>query len=267
MMSMELSLNTSALVTADSRKGQRATETFRAQYNKAGLDNDGAQRLNEHPGFAAYLLAGIRRFSAEEPDYKLARTILGKDFVSTEDIMKSRKGVVYTDDQLSQFGDTVPSQEVLQWCYDNGYMLIAGPNRPMSLLEVRDLKRDYFYSKESGWHAEHKFTLNDKVDTRWIMFRKEPVPGSTSKNWSEQQALLSETEVTLNAAEVAWCVTTYKAVRGIYLLDDLYVRTSSLGSDGVRVSVGGFDAEGLSVDSWYDSVRYDPLGVSAGRKF
>ena len=33
---MKQTLNTSAPVTADSPKGQRATETFRAQYNKAG---------------------------------------------------------------------------------------------------------------------------------------------------------------------------------------------------------------------------------------
>lgn len=265
---MKKSLNTSALVTADSPKGQRATETFRAQYNKAGLDEDGAQRLNEHSGFAAYLLAGISRFSAKAPDYDLARTILGKDFICPEDVMKSRKNVVYTDDQLAQFGDTVPSQEVLEWCRDNGYMLVAGPNRPMSLLEVRDLKRDYFYSKEGGWYAEQKFAQNDKADTRWIMLRKEPVPESTSTNktWNELQALLSDDEVTPNVAEVAWCVTTFKAVRNTYLLPSVYVRTSSLDSDGRRVNVGLFNVVGLFVDRCWDVYRNGYLGVSSARK-
>jgi hypothetical protein len=266
MMSMKQSLNTSAMVTADSPKGQRATETFRAQYNKAGLDEDSAQLLNEHSGFAAYLLAGIKRFSTKAPDYDLVRTILGKDFISPEDIMKSRKSVVYTDEQLAQFGDTVPSQEVLEWCRDNGYMLIAGPNRPMSLLEVRSLKKDYFYSKEGGWYAEQTFAQNDKAETRWIMLRKEPVPQSTSKNWNEQQALLSDDEVTPNVAEVAWCVTTYKAVRNTYLLPSVYVRTSSLDSDGDRVFVGFFDAVGLVVDSYWGDDRIGLLGVSAARK-
>jgi hypothetical protein len=265
-MSMKQSLNTSAMVTADSPKGQRATETFRAQYNKAGLDEDSAQLLNEHSGFAAYLLAGIKRFSTKAPDYDLVRTILGKDFISPEDIMKSRKGIVYTDEQLAQFGDTVPSQEVLEWCRDNGYMLIAGPNRPMSLLEVRSLKKDYFYSKEGGWYAEQAFAQNDKAETRWIMLRKEPVPQSTSKNWNEQQALLSENEVTPNVAEVAWCVTTYKAVRNTYLLPSVYVRTSSLDSDGDRVRVGSFDAGGLIVSFYWDDRRDGDLGVSAARK-
>ncbi|MEX2014138.1 MAG: hypothetical protein WD896_02165 [Parcubacteria group bacterium] len=60
-------LNTSGVVTADSPKGQRAIETFRAQYNKAQLDEGSAQLLNEHPGFATYLATGIRQFSAKGP--------------------------------------------------------------------------------------------------------------------------------------------------------------------------------------------------------
>ncbi|MDD3531408.1 MAG: hypothetical protein PHV99_02355 [Candidatus Pacebacteria bacterium] len=230
-------------------------------------DKDGLQRLIERGGeFQAYVVAGIARFAAKAPDYDLARTILGKDFISPEDIMKSRRGFIYTDDQLAQYGDTVPSQEVLEWCRDNDYMLVAGPNRPMSLLDVRDLKRDHFYSKEGGWYAEQKFAENDKVDTRWVMLRKGPVLNSTSKNWNEQQTLLSETEVTPNVAGVAWCVTTYKAVRNVYLLPGVYVRTSSLDSDGVRVSVGSFDARGLRVSGGWGGRRGDGLGLASSRK-
>lgn len=230
-------------------------------------DKDGVQRLIERGGeFQAHIVAGIARFTAKVPDYELARTILGKDFISPEEVAKSRKGVAYTDDQLSQFGDTVPSQEVLEWCRDNGYMVVAGPNRPMSLLEIRALRKDHFYSKEGGWYAEQAFAQNDKVETRWIMLRKESVPQSTSKNWNEQQTLLSADEVTPNIAEVTWCVTTYKAVRNIYLLPSIYVRTSSLDSGGHRVFVGDFGAKGLRVYDYWDDRRRGRLGVSAGRK-
>lgn len=265
MMSMKTTLNTSAPVTADSPKGQRATETFRAQYNKAGLDEDSAQILNEHPGFAAYLLTGIRRFSTKAPDYTLAQTILGKDFITPEEVAKSR-GLTYNEDQLAKFGDTLPSQEVLVWCRDNGYMVVAGPNKPMSLLEVREMKSGYFYSKSGGWYSDQKFARNDKADTRWIIVRKEPVPGSTSKTWDEQQALLSDVEITPNAAEVVWAITTYKAVRDIYLLPNIYVRTSSLDSGGRRVYVGLFVSGGLNVNYYWDNYRSGHLGVSSARK-
>ncbi len=64
---MQPALNTSAIVTSDSPKGQQAVALFRAQYNKVGLDDESAQLLNEHPGFAAYLAAGIRQFSTKGP--------------------------------------------------------------------------------------------------------------------------------------------------------------------------------------------------------
>jgi hypothetical protein len=128
------------------------------------------------------------------------------------------------------------------------------------------MKSGYFYSKSGGWYSDQKFARNDKADTRWIVVRKEPVPDSTSKTWSEQQALLSDVEVTPNAAEVVWVITTYKAVRDIYLLPNIYVRTSSVDSVGIRVYVGHFDDEGLDVYYWGDDDRPSTIGVSSARK-
>jgi len=266
MMSMKKSLNTSALVTADTPKGQRATEIFRAQYNKAGLTEESAQILNERPGFAAYLFAGIRRFSVKAPNYELVRTILGKDFISPEEIMKSRKGIIYTNEQLSKFGQIVPSQEALEWCRNNSYMLVAGPNRPMSLLDIRVMENGYFSSKKRGWYADQKFFQKDKVETKWYMIRKNPVPESIFKNWVEQQHLISDVETIPNATELTWAITTYKAVRGIYLFNGIYVRTSTLNSAGDPVDVGFFDNEGLGIDFSMDIFRGGNLGLSVARR-
>jgi hypothetical protein len=232
-------------------------------------DKEGLQLLLARGGeYQAYMMAGIRRFTMKAPNYELARTILGKDFISPEDIAKSRLGIVYTDDQLTQFGGTLPTQEVLEWCRDNSYMLVAGPAKEMSLLEVRELKSEYFYSKSEGWYAEskQKFSRDDKVGVWWIMLRKESVANSTSKTWNEQFALLSKQEVVPNVAEATWGVTTYKAVRGVYLLGNIYVRTSSLDSGGHRVCVGGFGAGGLYVHYCWDDSQSDGIGVSAARK-
>ncbi len=197
----------------------------------------------------------------------MAHVILGKDFITPENIMGADKNIVYTDEQLSQFVDTVPSRELLGWCRDNNYMLVAGPNHPMSLLEVRALRKDYFYSEEGDWCAEQKFAEIDKAETRWIMLRKEPVPGSILKNWSEQQALLSEAEVTPNPAEVVWCLATYKAVRGIYLLPNVYVRTSSCTNHPhFHVIVGNFDARDLLIDFTWDDNRFSDVWLASARK-
>src|ERR1700722_9002644 len=128
-------------------------------------DKEGLQRLfGRGDEFQAYLVAGVRRFTAKQPNYDLARTILGKDFISPEEVAQSRK-ITYTDEQLATFGETLPAQDVLEWCRDNGTMLSAGPPKAMSLLDVRALHAPYFYSKEGGWYAESKqtFSRDDKA--------------------------------------------------------------------------------------------------------
>ena len=262
---------TATPITSDQRKQFRrfVEDISNRALKETAPDKDGLQRLFERGGeFQAHVVTGIRRFTAATSNYDLARTILGKDFISPEQIAKSCK-LVYTDEQLATFGDTLPAQDVLEWCRENGYILVAGPPRAISLLEIRDLQPNYFYSKQGGWYAESKevFSRRDRAATAWIMLRKESVPESQRKSWDKQQTLLSEFEIVPNAAETAWAITTYKAVRGVYLLPNVYVRTSSLDSVGDRVSVGGFDEGGLSVGNGrWDVYRSGDLGLSSARK-
>ena len=263
---MKKPLNTSALVTADSPKGQRATETFRAQYNKVGLDDESAQRLNENPGFAEYLAEGIRRFSTKAPDYVLAQSILGTDFITPEEVTKARPSIVYTAEQITALAESLPSEDMLKWCKENGYAVMPAPPTAMSLLDVREIKSTHFYSETGGWYADQKFAREDKTSFGWLAIKKTPVTNSTSKNWDEQSKLLTALEHVPNAAEMSWFITTYFEVRGIRLFESVYVRTSSLDSDGHRVSVVGFVSKGLHVVHWLDDNRSGVLGVSASRK-
>jgi hypothetical protein len=69
-----------------------------------------------------------------------------------------------------------------------------------------------------------------------------------------------------NAAEMSWFITTYFEVRGVRLFENVYVRTSSLGSDGSRVDVGRFDSDGLGVYFYWGDGRSVSIGLSAARK-
>jgi len=233
---------------------------------------ESTQALNENLGLLDYLFMDAKhlfRFFTKDPDYKLAYKILGEDFIPPEEIMRSRKrkGVIYTDEQLTQFKKTVPTREALEWCLNNNYMLVAGPNRPMSLLEIRAIRNGYIFPRNGGRDANQKFFQKDKVKTKWYMIRKNPVPESTSKSWKRQQNLLSDAETVPNVAEFAWAVTTYKAVRDTYLFGEIYVRTSSTDSDGDRVSAGHFINEDLFIGSHWDSYYNDNrLALSSARK-
>jgi hypothetical protein len=231
-------------------------------------DKDAIQRLIARGGeFQDWVIEGIRRFSAKQPDYAIAQSILGNDFITPEEVAKTRPGIVYTDEQIATLASTLPSADMLRWCKDNGYAVMPAPPTALSLLDVRTLATGNFYSKTGGWYADQEFASKDKTTFGWLAIRKTPVPNSTNRTWSDQEKLLSGVESVPNAAEMSWFITTYFAVRGVRLFANVYVRTSSLDSDGYHVSVGYFDAGGLYVDYWHDDYRHSSIGVSSARKF
>lgn len=233
------------------------------------IDNRTARR-----NLAEYLNLGCPKVKSDGQvvvtpanDYDLARTILGKDFITPEEIAIARK-LTYGDDVLRHFAETLPSEEVLQWLRDNGFVLVAGTPNPMSLLEVRNLNAQLFYTKSGGWYAEpkQKFSQNDKVTAEWLMLRKGIVPNSTSKTWDEQQKLLSEVEYVPNVAETTWGETTYKEVRNSWLFPNIYARTFSVGSGGNRVNFVYSAVGGVDVYDYWDDYRNDYLGLASARK-
>jgi hypothetical protein len=209
----------------------------------------------------------IRRLSAKQPDYTLAKQILGDDFITPEEIDKVR-GVGYSPEQIGFLAGSIPSEDTLRWCKNNGYAIMATPPAALPLLNIRSIQVDLFYSKTGGWYKEdkEKFSRKDKTSPGWLAIRKDIVPNSTNKTWNEQQTLLLDVEYVPNAAEAAWFITTYYMVHGVRLFERIYVRTSSLDSDGFHVLVGDFDAKGLDVLNLWDDLRHDNLGLASARK-
>ncbi len=235
----------------------------------AGLDAELAQKVIDARDnkLATKLVNVLGNGQPQQKGYEPARNILGDDFISPEEVAEAR-GVSYTAEQLKQLADTLPSAEMLQWCKDNDYAVVAGSATKMSLLDVRSAKSSLFYSKTEGWYANQPFAANEKVVCRWLAIRKTEVHNSLSKKWDAQQKLLSDMEQVPNAAEMSWFITTYYEVRGVYLFEGVYVRTSSVTSGVVRVNVGDFGGNGLGVNSYYwDDGCGSNLGVSASRKF
>lgn len=234
--------------------------------------------INARRNHAEYLKAGCPRIDFDKgtvvqstlPESEgLARLILGDDLITPEDI-EAKTGIRYTEQQKAHAVETMPTDlETLQAIKADGMMLIFGPSEDLSLLEVRDLDNRLFYSKKDGWYAKSKdsFSRTDKVrGGQWLIIRKTPVDESTSKNWSEQSAMIHQGDRFPNAAEVAYAVTTYKKVRNVYLLKGVYVRTSSVDAVGDRVCVGRFDSEGLDVDDYWAHGRDSRLGVASARE-
>jgi hypothetical protein len=228
------------------------------------LGKEALQRLfGRRTEFKSDLMALVRKRAAKRPDYALAREILGDDFISPEDVR-----AVYPL-QSSENMDSLPSEDDLRWLKANDYILVPEPHEYLTVLDVRNLDKQLFYSKTGGWCENHKFSRNERTGgyTSWLAIKKTPVNGSTNKTWTDQNKLLSDVEHVPNAAEFTWAVTIYHKVRGVYLFPDVYVRVSSLGSDGSRVYVGYFAAGGLGVSGYWGDDRDSCLGLSSARKF
>jgi len=254
-----------------------AAKFFRVM-NKAGAEFEAftppMQSVTKRRNLAEYLNLGCPKIDGNgavdtaPSEHDLAHLILADDFITPEEVAGAR-GLVYTDEQLEALEKNLPALEVIAWCRRNGYMLIPSPPKAMSLLAIRDLKREFFRSKEGGWYADQAFAREDKTEAAtWLAIRKGIVPNSTSKKWKEQLPLVTDVERVPNAAEFSWAMTTCKEVRDVYLMNEaIYVRTSSVDSGGDHVHVGDFDQDGLHVAYYWDGDRHDHLGVSSARKF
>ncbi len=202
--------------------------------------------------------------------YELARDILGDDFIIPNEIAQARN-MFYSDVQLAEFKNTLPSREVLEWLKANDYMLVAGPPTKLSLLDVYRLKSSSKSGEVLYTDDSEQFYRTDTVDHVWLALRKGAVPNSINKTWDEQQALLSNSERVPNVTEVVWGFTTYKEVRGVDLTNnDVYVRTSSVPNSfpqhGFRVMIGSLKQNRLYVSYSIDFFGYLNLGLSSARK-
>src|SRR3989344_3110502 len=99
----------------------------------------------------------------------------------------------------------------------------------------------------------------EKGEVGWQLIRKTPVSDSMSKTWEEQNKLLGKDEEVPSARAVVYAMVGHYKAQNERLFEKVWVRCSDLDSDGYRVSVGDFDAEGLHVDDYWDDFRRDDL--------
>lgn len=128
---------------------------------------------------------------------------------------------------------------------------ILVPILKLSVMQLHAKHNALFYSKEDPWYSAEEFAT-EQADVGWMLLRREILPGSTSKTYIEQQAMLPEGEYLPSAAELLQAIVCHAVLSGERLLPDVYARTSSVDSYGRRVGLGYFGAGGLHVDAWRD---------------
>ena len=230
----------------------------------AGLTDELAQRVIDSKGndLAAKVVRLIQNGGFEATtSQKRAREIMGKNFFGVEEAIK-HFGVNPTRQQLAALSEIPFSEAVLEQS-KNTHVLVAV--FPLSILEIRG-KADskLFYSQD--WYNKESFA-KERGEVTWQLVRKTPVDNSTSKNWQEQQALITEDDEVPTARVMVYTIIGHYLATGERLFEHIYVRTSSVDSGGGRVVVGYFDSGGLDVSSYWGDGRGVSIGVSSARKF
>ncbi|MFA6158288.1 MAG: hypothetical protein WC763_01520 [Candidatus Paceibacterota bacterium] len=193
-----------------------------------------------------------------------AREIMGKNFFGMDEAV-SHFFVVPTEEQF-EFLSKVPfSEETLMECKDT-HLLVAV--FPMSIIDIKRLyanlpDQTLFYPRD--WYDAEPF-VNDRGEVGWWLFRKLPVAGSMSKKWEEQSAVLSKDEDTPSARIVVYSAIGHFLKSGERLFESVCVRCADLDSQGFRVLVGRFGAEGFRINAWRGNYVSDDIGLAAARK-
>lgn len=192
---------------------------------------------------------------------KLAHEIMGKNFFGVEEAIK-HFGVNPTYQQLSVLSEVPFTEATLEEC-KNTHVLTAV--FPISILEVRGKVDSKLFYNQSSWYNK-EFFVKERGEVSWQLVRKTPVDNSILKIWREQQALLAKNEETPTAQVMVYTVIQHFLATGERLFEYIYVRTSSVTSNGNRVIVGNFNSEGLRVHSSLNGDWSGHLGISSVRK-
>ena len=193
---------------------------------------------------------------------KRAREIMGRNYFGVEEAVK-HFAVSPTRQQLAVLSEIPFTEATLNECQDT-HVLVAV--FPLSVLEIRGrVESKLFYRHDGAWYNSQVFAMaNGEVS--WHLVRKTPVQNSTSKSWSEQQALLTQDEATPPARVMSYMIIGHYLAMGERLFRSLYVRCSDVDSNGFRVYVGYFGGSGLGVDGGWGVGRRSNLGLASSRK-
>ena len=237
---------------------------FLLKMEKAGLTGELAAKVvgSKDNELAAKAVRLIQNGGFEPTtSQKRAREIMGKNFFGVEEAIK-HFGVNPSRQQLAALSEIPFSEAVLEQC--KGTHVLAAVFL-LSILEVRGKVQDkkLFYNQD--WYNNEPFA-KDHGEVSWQLVRKTPVEDSFSKDWSEQQALIAKDDEVPTAQVMVYTIIGHFLATGKRLFEKVYVRTSSLCSDGDRVYVGDFGSGGLDVSCDSDDARSVYLGLASVRK-
>jgi|GEM_PF-1897283 len=190
--------------------------------------------------------------------YQPVRALLQTDLITPEEIMQVI-GLPYTRQQMQALARSLPSAEILQWCTDRHYFLVAGPHVPLTASEVCDLFADIF-EENTGARCNTLIPRQPPtVNLRWIAIGLRQRQLYQGKIYSLQQKLLHpEYEHTATLTEAAWGIALTKKIRGINIEGGFRTQTAA---QGYTLAIS-LDSNLLKIVNTTADQRYPRIGLA-----
>ena len=195
----------------------------------------------------------------EELSYGLPRALLKQDLLTPEEI--AAHGVNYEEVDISALIGSLPEQRLLESLGRDGMILLPGPPKPMSLMDIRALWKNFFFmpgGEELYQDSDDAFARSDKIDALgWLACPRDFLSShSMGLERAEQIDLVRAPWMISKVPEAVWILATYYKTRGYNLLKGGYAHAAV-----------GFGKGGIEITECWDGRRLDSLGVAPIRKF
>jgi len=208
--------------------------------------------------FLLVILTGSAGLASAQVSQKLAKTIMGKNFLGAEEVSK-HLGVRLTDKELMRALSVPFSEATLRQCKDT-HILFLGVDHdekdtPLTIRRLRMMfpatgqPRFRSYPKRSEPH--NSYADDETPQLRWYLIARSLREESRSKPYWQQEQFLKENEYRERAVVYVYMMLLVYRARGEWLFERDLVCTKDVGSDGAPVAAGYFDDEGLYVSDWW----------------
>jgi len=262
--------NKPALITSNDEKGIHFLGLCAVAYNKAKLNKDQAQQLNEKGGeFQTALGELIDRFSMyNQFPIQAATEILGVDkVVEFRDVVRAwgitmpanNPTIPYSCETLRECAEE-NKRGVADWrlVYVNGFSLrkqeeIRGRNR---------MNQPCFNLNNTWWlHSGHKLWANQAVNPGYRLLNFKKNFSNMSCEWREKRIddLGERFEMAEEQAVAEACFSIFMIKKERLMEDWCHQGFSMAGDD--HVFVGFSDKDGFEVRGYYNSTGYHGLGA------
>lgn len=176
----------------------------------------------------------------------------------------------YSKEQVEESRRVAGSAYILKLLQE-GYLIIPGPPKPVSLVGLKQNFGTYFDVPDSSWYDKLSFARREMLQPfGYLALRPGVVPNSLNETWENGiDYLKHKLETVPLAIEVAYVAVVYRLVCNKFLSSKITMRTASVVSttDGEAAHVGVYysEASGISVLSTRDNVVDKNIGTAAKR--